>query len=170
VSTPNASRCGDSEPNLPVNPDLDTAEPGARRSSPAHLSLAHVGLVAVGGAIGTGLRYFIGTSLPHWAGIPVATFGINVVGAFLLGLLLELLADHSHDIGWARRLRLGVGTGGLGGFTTYSALATDTVILGATYPGRAAGYALATVIFGGAASIAGIWLSRRHLRPRWSRG
>ena len=95
----------------------------------------------------------------------MATLGINVVGAFLLGVLLELLADHSFDTGWSRRIRLGVGTGGLGGFTTYSALATDTVILAATHPGRAAGYALLTVLLGAVATAAGIWLSRGHLRP-----
>ena len=102
---------------------------------------------------------------PRLAGVPIATFGINVIGAFLLGVLLELLADYSHDVGWSRRIRLGVGTGGLGGFTTYSALATETVVLAATHPGRAAAYAVGTVIVGGVASIGGIWLSRRHLRP-----
>jgi fluoride exporter len=103
--------------------------------------------------------------IPRVAGIPIATLGINVVGAFLLGVLLEFLGDHSPDTGWSRRVRLGLGTGGLGGFTTYSALATDTVVLAAAYPGRAIGYALSTVIVGGAASIAGIWLARRHRRP-----
>ena len=102
---------------------------------------------------------------PELAGISIATFGINVVGAFLLGVLLEFLADHSPDTGWSRRMRLGLGTGGLGGFTTYSALATQTVVLGAAHPGRAIGYAVGTVIVGAAASIAGIWLSRRHRRP-----
>ena len=102
---------------------------------------------------------------PRVAGIPIATLGINVVGAFLLGVLLEFLADHSPDIGWSRRMRLGLGTGGLGGFTTYSAFATETVVLAAAHPGRALGYALGTVIIGGAASIAGIWLARRHRRP-----
>lgn len=106
------------------------------------------------------------TTLTHQvAGIPIATLGINVIGAFLLGVLLEFLADRSPDTGWSRRIRLGVGTGGLGGFTTYSALATDTVVLAASHPGRAIGYAVGTVIIGAAASIGGIWLSRRHLRP-----
>lgn len=135
------------------------------RPRPAHLSWANIGLVAVGGGVGTELRYLITMLTPTLAGVPIATFGINVIGAFLLGVLLELLADHSHDVGWSRRVRLGVGTGGLGGFTTYSALATETVVLGATHPGRAAAYAVGTVIVGGVASIGGIWLSRRHLRP-----
>ena len=90
----------------------------------------------------------------------MATFGINVLGAFLLGVLLELLARHSVDDARSRRIRLGIGTGGLGGFTTYSALATETVTLATAHPGLATAYALGTVVFGGAASIAGISLAR----------
>ena len=137
----------------------------ADRPRPAHLSWTNIGLVSVGGGVGTGLRYLITTLTHQVAGVPIATLGINVIGAFLLGVLLEFLADRSPDTGWSRRIRLGVGTGGLGGFTTYSALATDTVVLAASHPGRAIGYAVGTVIIGAAASIGGIWLSRRHLRP-----
>jgi CrcB protein len=80
-------------------------------------------------------------------------------------VLLELLAERSIDAGWSRRIRLAVGTGGFGGFTTYSALATDTAVLAAAHPGQAAGYALGTVMLGAVASAIGIWLSRGHLRP-----
>src|SRR5215212_11288333 len=114
---------------------------------PAHLSWTSIGLVAVGSGLGTGLRYLITMLTPKVAGLPIATFGVNVIGALLLGVLLELLADRSLDTGWSRRIRLGVGTGGLGGFTTYSALATETAIL-ASHPGRAIGYAMGTVILG----------------------
>jgi fluoride exporter len=102
--------------------------------------------------------------VPAWAGVPVATFGINIVGALLLGVLLELLAKHGHDIGWSRHVRLGVGTGALGGFTTYSALAVETATLAAAHPGRAIAYGVGTVIIGGMASITGIWLSRGYQR------
>jgi CrcB protein len=159
----------DPHQQLPMDADLEAAQDGAGRAHPLHLSPANIAVVAVGGAAGTGLRYWISGAVPHWAGVPVATFGINVVGAFLLGVLLELLAGSTLDSGWIRRIRLGIGTGGLGGFTTYSALATDTVTLAAAHPGRAAGYALATVILGAAASLAGIWLSRRALRAASSR-
>ena len=135
------------------------------RPRPPHLSLANIGLVAFGGSIGTGLRYLITAATPRAAGVPIATLSVNVIGAFLLGVLLELLAEHGLNAAWSRRLWLGVGTGGLGGFTTYSTLATETLLLGTTNPGRAIGYAVGTVIIGGAASIAGIWISRRHLRP-----
>jgi fluoride exporter len=150
---------------LPLDSDTEAAHDAVARPKPVHLSWASIGLVAVGGMVGTGLRYLITVVTPQWSGVPVATLGINVVGAFLLGVLLELLAEHSIDAGWSRRIRLAVGTGGLGGFTTYSALATDTAILAAAHPGRAAGYALGTVMLGAVASAAGIWLSRGHLRP-----
>jgi CrcB protein len=150
---------------LPVGSDVEAAENAVARPKPAHLSWPNIGLVAAGGAVGTGLRYLIILLVPRWAGVPVATLGINVVGAFLLGALLELLADHSIDAGWSRRIRLAVGTGVLGGFTTYSALAADTATLATAHPGRAICYALGTVVIGAAASIAGIWLSRGHLRP-----
>ncbi|HEX6757052.1 MAG TPA: CrcB family protein [Propionibacteriaceae bacterium] len=140
---------------------LTTAHPSKR----AHLSWDNLVLVGLGGTVGTGLRYLISTVVPDWAQMPVATFGINVLGAFLLGVLLELLADRSLDTGWSRRIRLGIGTGLLGGFTTYSALTTETVVLAAAHPAMAAAYAMATVVLGGAASIAGIWLSRGRLRP-----
>jgi fluoride exporter len=140
------------------------------RARPMHLSWANIGLVAGGGAVGTGLRYVITMLVPKSAGVPIATFGINVVGAFLLGVLLEQLADHSIDTGWSRRIRLGIGTGGLGGFTTYSALATETVTLGIAHPGRAIAYGFGTVIIGAAASIAGILLARGHLRPGQANG
>jgi CrcB protein len=130
-----------------------------------HQSWANIGIVAAGGAVGTGSRYLITLFVPTWAGIPLATLGINVVGAFLLGLLLELLAGHRPVTDWSRRIRLGLGTGSLGGFTTYSALATETVTLGSIHPGLAIGYALGTVIIGAAATMAGIWLARRLLPP-----
>jgi fluoride exporter len=150
---------------LPLDSDTEAAHDAVALPKPVHLSWASIGLVAVGGMVGTGLRYLITVVTPQWSGVPVATLGINVVGAFLLGVLLELLAKRSIDAGWSRRIRLAVGTGGLGGFTTYSALATDTAILAAAHPGQAAGYALGTVMLGAVASAAGIWLSRGHLRP-----
>jgi CrcB protein len=143
----------------------DEPSPGdIDRPRPAHLSLANIGLVGFGGSIGTGLRYLITELTPRTAGAPIATLSINVIGAFFLGVLLEFLAEHGLRAAWSRRLWLGVGTGGLGGFTTYSTLATETVLLTASHPGRAIAYAVGTVSIGAAASIGGIWLSRRHLR------
>lgn len=155
-------------PELPLDPDAEaaetTTETAARVARPVHLTPRNIALVALGGAVGTGLRLLLEGLVPRWGGVPIVTLAINVVGAFLLGLLLEKVADPALDERWSRRARLGLGTGGLGGFTTYSALATDTALLGHERPGLAAAYAGGTVVVGLLASIGGITLARRARR------
>lgn len=153
------------EPGRPVESDSERGDTALAQARPAHQSVANIALVAVGGTVGTGLRFGVGVLVPAQHGLPVAIFAVNVMGAFALGLLLEFLADTGLDLGWSRRIRLGVGTGLLGGFTTYSALAADIVTLGLLHPGWAVGYGLGTVVLGGLASTAGIALSRHRLRP-----
>lgn len=119
-------------------------------------------MVALGGAIGTGAREAISLAVPPIGGVPVAILGINVVGAFLLGLLLESLLRRGPDDGRRRDLRLFLGTGVLGGFTTYSALAADSSVLlidGNALVGVL--YAAGSVVLGALASWGGIVLARR---------
>ncbi len=77
-------------------------------------------LVAMGGALGANLRYFVGTLLPGLGG----TFVANVAGCYLLGFLLyeavytDLIAEET---------RVFFGTGFLSSFTTYSTFAVETV-------------------------------------------
>jgi len=126
---------------------------------PVHLRWRYLGLVFAGGTAGTALRELLAISVPPVAGVAVVILAINVLGAFLLGLLLETLAGLGPDEGRRRQLRLLLGTGVLGGFTTYSALATDTALLLAD--NRAATallYALGTLVCGALASWAGIAL------------
>jgi CrcB protein len=132
---------------------------------PAHLSAANIALVAAGGAVGTGLRHGLTLAMPPLHGIPVATFTVNVVGAFVLGLLLEALTELGPDHELSDRIRLGIGTGVLGGFTTYSTLATDSLALTLVDPAVALAYGIGTVIIGGTASVAGIALGRSRVRP-----
>jgi CrcB protein len=116
-------------------------------------------IVWVGGTLGTAVR--VATTPPH-AGtdFPVATFVINVVGAGLLGLLVERLARRESGPR-ERRLSLPVGTGFLGGFTTYSALAVDTVqLLRAGATSLAIGYALGTLVLSATATWLGIVVGR----------
>jgi CrcB protein len=123
---------------------------------------ADVGLVFIGGAAGTLSRYGLTLLIPDWSGVPVATCGINAAGAFLLGLLLEVLALGGPDRGRRRLLRLLLGTGFLGGFTTYSALAVDTDVL--ISDGRvlaASAYALGTLALGLVGAATGMLLARR---------
>lgn len=125
-------------------------------------------VVLVGGAFGTAVRAALESAFPAQPGAwPWTTFAINVSGSFLLGLLLETLSRRGPDAGLRRYLRLGVGTGVMGGYTTYSTFAVETVrLLGlggaATFLGI--GYALGSVVLGLLAAFAGMWLA-----ARWSR-
>ena len=130
---------------------------------PLHLRARALGLVALGGAVGTALREAVALVVPGVGQLPVATLAVNILGAFLLGLLLEALVRRGPDEGRRRTLRLLLGTGLLGGFTTYSALATDTGLLlaagAADSTGVALLYAIGTVLLGGVATLAGIALA-----------
>ncbi|MET0448385.1 MAG: CrcB family protein [Aeromicrobium sp.] len=122
-------------------------------------------LVAAGGAAGTLARHGIGEWLDPGHAFPVGTFAVNVTGSFLLGALLATLMLRGTDDGARRTARLLLGTGFLGGYTTYSALAVQTetllrddrVALGLTY-------ALGSVAAGLAAALAGIAVGRAATR------
>ena len=132
------------------------------RPVPVHLHWRYIGLVFAGGALGTTVRYLISAAVPPLSGLPVATLGINVVGAFVLGWLLETLALRGPDHGMRRNLRLFAGTGILGGFTTYSAFAVDADgLIAAQNLGGSILYAIATIVVGAAATLAGIALAAR---------
>ncbi len=93
-------------------------------NSSAHHMLQQIGLVAVGGAIGAGLRYLIGTWISYET-FPVATITVNLVGSFLLGIVALSTSQNliSSD------LALFIGTGLIGAFTTMSAFSVDTMEL-----------------------------------------
>ncbi|MCF6390363.1 CrcB family protein [Mycobacterium sp. MBM] len=145
-------------PALPIDPDSVVPTPG-----PLHVRPSAIALVAVGGLLGAPARYGIGVVFPHASGQwPVATFAINVAGAFLLGFLLEGLARLGPDTRWRQRVRLCAGTGFLGAFTTYSTLAMDAEqLLRGSHWWTAATYAAATVFVGLVASLAGILVAAR---------
>jgi len=117
-------------------------------------------LVFCGAAIGTLARASLSDAVPHDDGSwPWATFWINLVGSFVLGALLEALALGGPDKGLRRQIRLGVGTGVLGGFTTYSTFVVDLdVMTRAGHLPLAAGYAAVSVIVGLALAAAGMGL------------
>jgi CrcB protein len=134
---------------------------------PVHLRARSLALVFAGGAVGTAARELLAITVPPVAGVAVVIVAINVVGAFLLGLLLETLIRTGPDEGRRQSLRLLLGTGVLGGFTTYSALATDTgLLLAENRIGAALVYALGSVIAGALAALAGIRAAAAlHRRP-----
>lgn len=130
-----------------------------------HLTPRFIALVAVGGAVGSLARFGVGELLGTASGFPIGTLTVNLVGAFALGVLLEWLAVRGSDAGHRRAARLLLGTGFLGGFTTYSALAVETdALLRDGRLGLALTYALVTVMVGLVASVAGVLSARAVAR------
>ncbi|MEO1693798.1 MAG: CrcB family protein [Pseudomonadota bacterium] len=120
----------------------------------------NIAAVALGGAVGAAARF----ALNGWAlttfgpGFPWATLIANVAGAFAMGVLAEALV-----LGLALPLsvRLGLMTGLLGGFTTFSAFALDATVLGAR--GEVAAsliYVIGSVAGALIALIVGQWCAR----------
>jgi CrcB protein len=110
----------------------------------ARTDLRTVALVGIGGAAGTLTRYGLDRLTPVAAGtFPTTTFTINVSGAFVLGLLLGVLArSRPSDRVW--RPLLGVGF--LGGYTTFSTFALETTQLLRAHDGAiAVAYVVASV-------------------------
>ncbi|MFC7403863.1 FluC/FEX family fluoride channel [Georgenia alba] len=116
------------------------------------------GFVAAGGAIGTTARAQLESAFAAGPGeIAWTTLIINVAGSFALGLFLELMLHAGLDTGWRRALRLGCGTGLLGGFTTYSAFVLEIDQLARDgQVASAAGYAVGSVLLGLAAAGLGL--------------
>ncbi|CAN5437594.1 fluoride efflux transporter CrcB [soil metagenome] len=136
-----------------------------------HLDPRLVALVALGGMVGTTGRYLLSEALPSRGGWPVATFVANVVGSFLLGALLEALLRRGSETPRRRAVRLGIGTGVLGGFTTFSSLAIELErLLAHDALLTAATYAVATLTCGLLACVLGVVLSAQHDRRRQARG
>ena len=108
-------------------------------------------LVAVGGVAGVLARY----GLTVWIQSIWAIAAINVLGSFLLGLLVHI------GTAWSPEVRTSLGVGVLGGFTTLSTLTTQTVLEadGGRW-GVAAAYLAVNVVGGLAAAVAGYVIGR----------
>lgn len=118
-----------------------------------------LGAVALGGVLGSLGRWALAEALPHADGsIPWATFAVNVTGAFAMGLLVTYLVDRP---GVHRLARPFVGVGVLGGWTTFSALAVETVRLAeGAHVQVALAYVAGTFLAGVLAVGAGLGLGR----------
>ncbi len=115
-------------------------------------------LVMVGGAIGAALRFALARALPFNGGWPWPTFIANVAGGLAMGLLAAW-ALKAGQAGEAMRLIIGVGL--LGGFTTFSAYSLELAQMIERGQGMlAAGYATASVMLALLAVFAGLALGR----------
>ncbi|GAA5166696.1 hypothetical protein GCM10011366_02410 [Ornithinimicrobium tianjinense] len=107
--------------------------------------------VAAGGAVGAVLRWALEVALPT-TGLPWVTLLVNVVGCAALAVLVVHDDRHRHP----RWLRPGVGTGLLGGFTTFSTYAVQVAALSGPQPRVALVYLVVTpVLCVAAAGVAG---------------
>lgn len=108
--------------------------------------------VALGGAIGSVLRYLVGLVVAF----PLGTLAVNVLGSFAIGLVWVHLADRGLQH-WLPFLMTGV----LGGFTTFSAFTLDALRLAEEGRMTAAGaYVLASLIASVLACALGLWIAR----------
>lgn len=108
--------------------------------------------------LGTALRVGVSGVVPDAGAVPIGTLTVNLVGAFLIGIVAVRLPAGGD-------LRLLLGTGLLGGFTTYSAFALGIQQLGLQAPVLAAAYALLSIVTGVLAAALGHRLARPRSRP-----
>jgi CrcB protein len=157
----------DSHPEIPLDPDAAVPAEGARPVS-LHTQPLIVGLVAVGGGLGTAARYGVSLALPTTAGRwPLGTFVVNMVGSFVLGALLEGLARRGPDSGRRQQARLLIGTGFCGALTTFSTLAVESDLLVRSHnSGLALAYAAVSLAGGLVMTTVGIAAAAGHHRLR----
>lgn len=129
----------------------------------AIVNLRRILLVAVGGTVGTAARLALGLLLPEHGGFPTAVLLANIVGAFLIGVLAARPFGGIRDPA-AAEARLLLGTGMLGGFTTYSSFMTGTLALWADAPIVAVAYGVGSLVLGLAAAALGLRLGRPRRR------
>jgi fluoride exporter len=84
--------------------------------------------VALGGALGASSRYLLDRAIEQhtFSVFPWATFTINLTGCFLIGVITEALVDRHHLPAW---IRVGLVVGVIGGYTTFSTFAQESLTL-----------------------------------------
>ncbi len=122
--------------------------------------------VALGGALGASARYGLGQAATRifGAGFPIGTLSANVIGSALMGVLFGYLSLRVHGGHGSETLRLFLGVGLLGGFTTFSAFSLDSLMMlerkayGAfiSYVGLSVGLSFLAIILG-------LWAARAVL-------
>ncbi len=157
----------DSE-RLPVDPDVvgtrDRPDLFRRRPEPVGSWLSRapgafrrdgdvLAVIAVGGGLGSILRYAVAQVVPTGApGFPWSTYVVNAVGCVLIGVLMVFVTDVWRP---GRYLRPFLGVGVLGGLTTYSTAMLDVRMLGAGDEWLlAAAYLVGSLVTG----LVGVWL------------
>jgi CrcB protein len=116
--------------------------------------------IAIGGALGCGARYAQTNVVQAVFGrdFPLATLSINVIGSFLMGFLFIVTLER---LMIPPSVRVGVLTGVLGGYTTFSTFEMETLLLAENGEFlKAALYVVLSVVIGFAAAFGGAYIAR----------
>jgi CrcB protein len=89
-------------------------------------------------------------------GFPYGTLTVNLVGCFLIAIVMQLAAVQ----GWSPAMRATIAVGFLGGFTTYSSFNFEVIALMQTAPATAGAYLLLTLVGGFVAGWLGLFVAR----------
>ena len=109
-------------------------------------------MIGIGGGIGAILRYLISV-VPLKVSFPVQTFVTNVLGAILIGVVVEMVAGKEISENWNLFLKVGI----CGGFTTFSTFSLETYnLIEKGNTGIALGYAILSVVL----SVIGVFAGR----------
>ncbi len=116
--------------------------------------MRYVGFAALGAIAGSSTRFAVGQILPTDTAWPWATFVVNVAGAFIIGIFSATSA-----VMVSEKLRAFVVTGVLGGFTTYSAFAVESLEIQS--PQIAVLYIVGTFLAGIISATFGHWVKEQ---------
>ena len=109
-------------------------------------------MIGIGGGIGAIFRYLI-SIVPLKVSFPVQTFVTNVLGAILIGVVVEVVAGKQVSQNWSLFWRVGI----CGGFTTFSTFSLETYnLIEKGNTGIALGYAILSVVL----SVIGVFAGR----------
>ena len=134
---------------------VGTMAPTPASRTPDHRSWTAALMVFVGGAIGTLTRESLDLVTPAEF-LLHTTFAINITGSFALSVLYTALVVRKRTPPVQRRVRLLVGTGFMGGFTTYGSFSVGVAAAASRGSvGDAALYAIGSIVLGIAAAVAG---------------
>lgn len=118
-------------------------------------------IVGTGGFIGSILRFTVGKTLiiSQFERFPLKTFFVNITGAFLMSFIIGCIKSKTKA---NKILQLGIGTGFLGAYTTFSTMCRDIVqLFNISFLPTGIIYILISVIVGLAFSYAGYSLGRK---------
>ena len=118
-------------------------------------SIQHLGLVLIGGGIGSICRYVATTLIGSIGGtvFPFGTLFVNLLGSFLMGFLMFFFLDEHFTLPETLRLFLAVGF--LGGFTTFSSFSMESLLL---LRGDSFSYAFANLAGNMLLGLLAVWL------------